>query len=348
MSFSRDQIAAAATAAGLPQADVARLLAALPAGPARAQPRFDLIHLLWYGGALLILGAMTLFATLAFAQMGGVGLTATAIVYAAGFVLAGRHLWHRGLTTPGGLMIAIAVGMAPMAVFGLQEMSDQWGTMGDPGNYRDFYRWVHGSFVPMELATLAAGALALCFFRFPFIVAIMAFALWFLSMDLAPWVFHGQDLSWDQRRDLSLYFGLALMLLAWGVDLAARQADFAFWLHLVGAVTFWGGLTLQDGGSGWAQAAYCAINVGLVLLAVFLGRRVYAVFGMIGIMVYLGHLVADVFADSLLFPFVLTLIGLAVMGAGLWLYPRRHRADLWLDRSLPPALRQLRPAHART
>ncbi|OYX11756.1 MAG: hypothetical protein B7Z15_11170 [Rhizobiales bacterium 32-66-8] len=344
MSFTRDQIAAAAASADISPEAVARLLSALPSG--RTAPRFDLIHLLWYGGALLILGAMTLFATLAFAQMGGAALTATALVYAVGFVLAGRHLWQRGLTTPGGLMIAIAVGMAPMAVFGIQDLTGAWGAGGDPGTYRDFYRWINGSFVPMELATLAAGALALWFYRFPFIVAIMAFAIWFLSMDLAP-LLYGQDLGWDQRRDLSLYFGLGVMLIAWIVDLTARQADFAFWLHLVGALTFWGGLTLQDGGSGWAQAGYCAINLALLLLSVFLARRVYAVFGMIGIMVYLGHLVADVFQDSLLFPFALTALGLLVMGAGLWLYPRRQRAELWLARSLPPALLRLRPAHAR-
>ncbi|MFG1398913.1 hypothetical protein [Roseixanthobacter pseudopolyaromaticivorans] len=352
MSFTREQIAEAAASAAIAPDAVARLLAALPQTPATgasamAKPRFDLTHLLWYGGALIILGAMTLFATLAFAQMGGVALTTTAVAYAAVFLIAGHHLWRRGLTTPGGLMVAIAVGMAPLAVFGIQDSLAAWGPEGNPGTYVDFYRWIHGSWVPMELATLAAGALALYFYRFPFIVAVIAFALWFLSMDLAPVLFHRPDLGWEERRDVSLYFGLAVLAIAWVVDLAATRADFAFWLHLVAAVTFWGGLTFQDGGTEWSKMLYCLINVGLVLLAIFLARRVYAVFGAIGICIYLGHLVVDVFKDSLLFPFALSALGVAVMGAGLWLYPRRQIFAAWIDRTLPAPLRRLRPAHAR-
>ncbi|OZA95828.1 MAG: hypothetical protein B7X67_25010 [Rhizobiales bacterium 39-66-18] len=343
MSYTREQIEEAATAAAIGPGAVARLLAALPPDPsphaaAMAKPRFDLTHLLWYGGALTIIGAMTLFATLAFAQMGGVALALTAIVYAGVFLIAGDQVWRRGLTTPGGLMIAVAVGMAPLAVFGIQDALGAWGTQGTPGTYVDFYRRIHGSWLPMEFATLAAGALALYVYRFPFIVAIMAFALWFLSLDLAPVLFYAPDLSLDERRDVSV---------AWAVDLAATRADFAFWLHLVAAVTFWGGLSLQDGGTEWSMALYCLINVGLVLLAIFLARRVYAVFGAIGICIYVGHLVGAVFKDSLLFPFALSVLGVAVMGAGLWLYPRRQAFAAWIDRTLPAPLRRLRPAHAR-
>lgn len=347
MSYTREQITAAAVAAGVAPDTLDRLLSALPAQGSVAQPRFDLTHLLWYGGALLVLAAMTLFATLAFSQMGGIALTVTAIVYAGLFLTAGTHLWRRGLTTPGGLMVAIAVGMAPMAVFGFQDSVGAWGAGGDPGTYRDFYRWIKGGWVPMELATIAAGMLALRVYRFPFIVAIIAFALWFLSMDLAPLLFHGEELGWEQRRDLSLYFGLALILIAWAVDLFASGGDFAFWLHLVAAVTFWGGLTFQDGGSEWSKALYCAINIGLILFSVFMARRVYAVFGTIGIMVYLGHLVAEVFRDSLLFPFALSAVGVAVMGAGLWLYPRRQIIAGWIEHKLPTPVQRLRPAHAR-
>ncbi len=345
--FSRDQIAAAASAAGIEPEAAARLLAALPAAPAQAQPRFDLTHLLWYAGALIILGAMTLFATLAFARMGGPALALTALAYAGIFLVAGHHLWRQGLTTPGGLMVAIAVGMAPLAVFGIQDSLSAWGGAGDPGNYRDFYRWVNASWVPMEVATIAAGLAALCFYRFPFIVAVIAFAVWFLSMDLAPLVFHAQTPDWDQRAKMSLGFGLAVILIAWSVDIASKSGDFAFWLHLVGAITFWGGLTSLDRGGEWTKAVYCLLNVGLILLSVFLMRRVYAVFGAMGVCAYLGHLVSDVFQDSLLFPFALSGVGLLVMAAGLWLYPRRQKAARVLDDMLPGPLKRLRPAHAR-
>jgi AhpC/TSA family len=44
-------------------------------------------------------------------------------------------------------------------------------------------------------------------------------------------------------------------------------------------------------------------------------RRVYAVFGALGISIYLGHLADVVFKDSLLFPFALSLIGIAIIAA---------------------------------
>ena len=48
-------------------------------------------------------------------------------------------------------------------------------------------------------------------------------------------------------------------------------------------IAFWGAVTATSGGSPLDKALYCAMNVVLLFLSVFLGRRVYAVFGVIGI-----------------------------------------------------------------
>ncbi|MBP0651784.1 hypothetical protein J8J40_32460, partial [Mycobacterium tuberculosis] len=81
-----------------------------------------------------------------------------------------------------------------------------------------------------------------------------------------------------------------MIALAWARDLGfRRRADFGFWLHLFGAMTFWGALTAGRAGSEVTAAAYCAVNVALLLVSVYLGRRVFAVFGTIGIAFYLGH-----------------------------------------------------------
>lgn len=307
-------------------------------------PRFDLPHLLWYAGALIVIGAMGLFTTLAFARWGGQALTITAALYALLFTVLGRHLWQRQLQTPGGLSVAIAVTMAPLFVFGVQDMFGWW-THADPGDYRDFYRWVKASWLPMELATIAAGVLALSFFRFPFLVAPIAVALWFMSMDLVPWIF-GEDWNdWDQRRIVSLWFGLGMIVLAWLVDLKTKQ-DLAFWLHLFGLMAFWGGLTLSDSDSELAKAVYCLINVALLATAIFLQRRAYAVFGAIGVSMYLHHLAESVFASSLLYPFALSLVGLLILGAGLFYYRHEATIEHALKAHLPTPLQRLRPHHA--
>jgi hypothetical protein len=177
-------------------------------------------------------------------------------------------------------------------------------------------------------------------------MAPIAFALWFMSMDLVPWIFGEDWNSWEQRKLVSLWFGLAMLIVAWGVYLRAK-GDFAFWLHLFGLLAFWCGLTLLDSDSELARAFYCLVNVALLVLALFLQRRAYAVFGALGVAAYLHHLASEVFADSLLYPFALSLIGLGVIGAGLSLHKRRAALERMLSERLPPALQSLRPAHAR-
>jgi hypothetical protein len=182
---------------------------------------------------------------------------------------------------------------------------------------------------------------------FPFIVSIIAVVLWFMSMDLTPWVFGTSSLDWEMQRRVSVWFGLAVIAVAWGVDYRQRGGDFAFWLHLFGLMAFWGGITATASSSEIGKALYCLLNVGLLLLAVVLMRRVYAVFGAFGICIYLGHLAEVVFKDSLLFPFALSLIGVAVIGAGLFYHRKQAAIAVWLPSVLPEAILRFRPAHAR-
>ncbi|HEY4165083.1 MAG TPA: hypothetical protein VGM59_18600 [Dongiaceae bacterium] len=355
----RSDFEAAAEAGIITQDQALRLVAffrargAAPApadAPAAPPARFDVSHLLWYAGALIVIGALSLFTTFAFEQMGPKALTITALAYGAGFVALGGFLWRRpGLRTPAGLIVACAVAMTPMVVYGIQAQYDLWPMpFNDPGSYSDFFEWMNASWVYMDVATILAGILAIRFFPFPFIAAIVAYALWFLSMDLTPWIFHTENFTWEMRDTVSMWFGVALIAVAWVLDLKKwRAGDFAFWLHLCGVVAFWGGLSVQDSDNEMLKAVYCLINVGLMVLAVFLMRRVYAVFGAIGVSMYLGYLAEDVFRDSLLFPMALSAIGLAIIGLGIWYFRRRHQLALWMATVFPPQLQKLRPIHAR-
>jgi len=304
----------------------------------------DLPHLLWYTGALIVIGAMGLFSTLAFARWGGFALTMTAAVYAVLFTAFGRHLWQRQLTTPGGLCLTIAVTMTPLFVFGIQDVLGWW-SHSDPGDYRDFFRWIRASWLPMEVTTIAAGLIVLTFYRFPFLIAPIAVALWFLSMDLVPWIFGEAWSGWDQRRIVSLWFGFGMIATAWWVDVKART-DLAFWLHLFGLIAFWGALSATQSGNEFAKAIYCLINIVLLIGAVFLQRRAYAVFGAIGISLYLGHLAGHVFQDSILYPFALSFVGLLILGAGLFYHRHQGAIGIAVHTFLPKGLQHLRPAHA--
>ncbi|RTL88550.1 MAG: hypothetical protein EKK29_04575 [Hyphomicrobiales bacterium] len=322
----------------------ARLATAPPAG---AAPRYDFVHMLWYAGALIVLGAMGMFSTMAFGLWGDGALLATAAIYAAVFLAAGAVLWRRGLRTPGGLLVTCAVGMAPLAIYSLQSLLGH-SPIDAPGGYRDFYIWIKSSWLPMELGTIAAASLALMVFPFPFLTMIIAFCLWFLSMDLTPWLMGVDDFTFDQRATVSMYFGLVVIALAWLIDLRKwKNGDFAFWLHLGGLMAFWGGLTMQHSGSELGKALYCLVNVGLVFLSIFLMRRAYAVFGAVGVTMYLGYLSSEVFKDSILFPFALSGVGVALIAFGLVFHKYGPALGVALRELLPEHSQRLRPAHAR-
>jgi hypothetical protein len=352
--FTIDDIAAARDAGAIDAPAYDRLTQFLAsrrasAGEATAQaPRYDFVNLLWYAGALIVLGAMGMFSTTAFGLWGDKALLVTAVVYAVVFAFAGAYLWRRrGLRTPGGLLIACAVGMAPLGIFALQSMFGV-NPAGEARPYGDFYVWIKSSWLPMELGTIAAASVALLAFPFPFLVMIIAFSLWFMSMDVTPWLMGVEEFTWDQRATVSMYFGLAVLAVAWLVDLKRwRNGDFAFWLHLFGLMAFWGGLTAQHSGDELGKALYCAINIGLIFLSLFLMRRAYAVFGAIGVTTYLGYLASSVFKDSILFPFALSGIGVLLIVFGLLFHRYGAAIAETIGELTPPALRGLRPAHAR-
>ena len=137
-----------------------------------------------------------------------------------------------------------------------------------------------------------------------------------------------------------------MIIVAWTIDVRSRQ-DLAFWLHLFGLLAFWGGLTATESDSQLSKALYCLINVGLIGLGLFLQRRAYALFGGLGVAVYLHDLAERVFRDSLLYPLALSMIGLAIIGAGLLLHRHGPALERALQARLPKALAAFRPTHAR-
>jgi len=315
--------------------------------PAAGRARFNGVNVLWYLGALIVLGSMTLFSTTAFGLWGAKALIVTAVLYGATFLFAGSALWRRDLRTPGGLLIVCAIGMAPLFIFAAQSLAGNDPTDAS-GAYRGFYIWVKSSFLPMEIGTIVAALAALAFFPFPFITMIIAFALWFMSMDLTPFLMQTDHFTYDQRASVSMAFGALTLAVAWLVDLKSwKNGDFAFWLHLFGLMAFWGGLTEHHSGGEFSKALYCGVNLALVALSIFLMRRAYSVFGGVGVTLYLGYLANDVFQGSILFPFALSAIGLGVIGVGLFFHYYGERIARALGALLPNHLKELRPFHAR-
>ena len=306
------------------------------------RPRFDLPHVAYYFGALVVISAMTWFMTLGWERFGGGGMLVISLSYALVFAVAGALLWReRGLKVPGGLLVTAAVSMTPLAVYGFETMTGAW-LQGAPGEYADFYAYVKGAWFPMEAATIVAGLVALRFFRFPFLTAPIAFALWFMSMDLTPLIYGEHYYEAQGYQVVSLVFGLVVLVGAYVVDRRTEE-DYAFWGYLFGMFAFWGGLTLLEGGGELNWFFYGLTNAGLIVLSVLLQRRVFVVFGALGVFGYVGHLAWEIFEDSLLFPFVLSAAGLGIIALGILYARNREKIEGAMMRAVPAGIRRALP-----
>ncbi|MFQ5544020.1 MAG: DUF2157 domain-containing protein [Nitrospiria bacterium] len=306
--------------------------------------RFNLANVVYYFGALVVISAMTWFMTLGWERFGGGGIFLISLAYGICFVLVGFWLWReRGIKVPGGLLVTAAVWMTPLAIYGLEKYAGLW-PKGNPASYQDYYVWIKGSWILMEISTVIAGLIALRFIQFPFLTAPISFSLWFLSMDITPFLLGKDDFTWDERRWVSLLFGLAMLMVTYCIDRRTKE-DYAFWGYLFGLMAFWGGLTLMRSDSELSKFLYCMVNIGLVFLSVFLDRKAFVVFGSLGVFGYLGHLAYDVFKNSMVFPFALSLIGLGIIYLGIQ-YQRHHEAiQQWAFHLLPEGLRKNLPSN---
>ena len=303
------------------------------------EPGSGVSRLLFYMGALIVIGAMTWFMSETWDKFGGSGVALIASGYAAAFLLFSRRV-RRYSETLAGLFIIMAVCMTPLAVYGIQKATGLW--LEDyPGTYRNFYTYIKSGWFTMELVTISAGLLSLRFARIPLAVLPVAFSLWFMSLDISPVIF-GSGHDWHIRRMVSVWFGISMTIIAVLADRRTR-VDYAKWLYIFGVASFWVGLSLLDNNSELSKIGYCALNVLLTFAGVLLERRVFVVFGAIGVFSYIGHLAWQVFRGSMLFPFVLSGVGLLVIYLG-WIY-HSHEAKIaifvrritpaWLSRLLP-------------
>lgn len=313
-----------------------------------ANARFTGGNVLYYLGGMLAIAACTLFSTLAVEKWGMPILLDMSLVYILCTLTLTIWMDARNQVVPAGLFATLTIALVPLAVFSLQHVMGFWADSAAPAHYRDFHALVDWRWLIMELATLLAGSIMLWRFRYGFLVMPIAVTLFYMGMDLVPALFMHADSGsafsadgWAVRQQIAMVFGLLMLVLAFVVDVRSRSGvDYAFWLYLFGLLSFWGSLSTMGNGDLGGKLTYLTINMLLILLGAVLGRRMFAVFGGIGVTVMLGELSWGMFKDSFMFVALLTLLGFALIGAGLW-WSRHEQRICDRLRSLLPESMQL-------
>ena len=337
MELNRKSLEAAVKEGILSQDQAERLYLFLEEAPSSG-PRFDMTHVLYYLGGMIAIGAMTLFMNLGWEAFGGWGIFFISLCYAGIGLKLALSFERRGYPVPSAICATFVVALTPLAIYGLQQGMGWWP---DESVYRDYHRYIRWHWLYLEFGTLMAGAAAAWRFRYPFLLMPIAATLWYMSMDIASMLVMGVA-DFELRSLVSTYFGLAMIGLAFWVDIRGfRSGDYAFWLYLFGVMTFWGGISMRHSDSELAKFIYCSINLMMILTGVVLVRRVFVVFGAMGVGGYLAHLANAVFKDSWLFPITLTAIGLGIIYLGILWQKNEQAVTAKIRSRLPGRLREL-------
>lgn len=299
--------------------------------------RLNLTNVLYYMGGLFAICAMSLFMGLGWEAFGGWGLLGFSLVYGAvGLTFAGSFK-KRGAPVASGICAAFVIVLTPLALYGMMEALGLWPVDAD---YHDYFNTVRWYWVYLELGTLAVGVVMVYFYRYPFLQMPIVLTLWFLCLDLTSWIV-GEAPGFSLYNQVSMYFGVAMIVAAFCVDIRAKASKgHAFWLYLMGVVAFWSGLSLHSSDDEISKLIYFCINLGLIGIGAVIIRRVFVIFGAIGCAIYLGHLAYGVFSDSWFFPAALSVIGFGIVWLGLLWQKHEGAINRKIRRRLPLFLGQ--------
>lgn len=296
--------------------------------------------ILYYLGGCIAIGAMTIFMNLGWETFGGRGLSAIALIYAVASLILAEYFQKKSLMIPAGIMAALAISMVPLFVYGIQTILGYFETHT---TYRIFHRIVDPRWIIIEFSTVIAGLLVLLRYRIGFILLPVCVALFYLSMDLVPFLYYPEHSLMGFYPRVAVWFGLCMLVAALVTDLCDHSTqDFAFWLYLFGVLTLWVGISVESSNLLSAKLLYIGFNLLLIAVGTCLMRKAFLVFGGLGVLIMLGDLSRTIFNDSIGFPFSLTALGLLTIGIGiLW---QRHEQAIQkrVTRILPPALVTLR------
>ncbi|MCL1946730.1 MAG: hypothetical protein FWF51_06210 [Chitinivibrionia bacterium] len=295
---------------------------------------------LYYGGGLLIISAMTWLMKISWDGFGINGIIAISTFYFIAFLLAGNYLqFKKNMEVAGGILFSVAVAMTPLLTFSILKRYDFF-PMG--WSYDEYYVWIKGKWIVLEISTILVALPILFKARFPFIVFLIAGSLWFFSMDIVPIIQEKQNITWTQRAEISNVFGFLMIAIGYFADIKFKK-DYSFWMYLFGLLTLSAGLSVFESQYLDKLIIFGLINVLMILFALFVNRDVFIVFGTLGIMQFLGRLSWEFFRDSALFPFYLTITGILLIAAGIFFQKNRKIIEENVINKLPNFILDSRP-----
>eukprot|EP01088_Endostelium_zonatum_P017470 TRINITY_DN5172_c0_g1_i1.p1 TRINITY_DN5172_c0_g1~~TRINITY_DN5172_c0_g1_i1.p1 ORF type:complete len:441 (-),score=77.29 TRINITY_DN5172_c0_g1_i1:150-1472(-) len=242
----------------------------------RAEKRFTttLEDLGYVSGALLIIGSLTWFTSLAYENKDSLALFYLGLFYVFGFGSTGLYFWHKTTTDyskiVGGIFLTVAVSVSPVATFALDRYYD-WSLY--------LYR---GSLEASTLAGFSLIALALANFS-PLLIPLNISACALVGSLLVPVT------AANNHNVSNLEFcllGLATLVVGYS---STKIPSYSFWFYLFGLFEFCGSLTAEYNSAGTSETfkiTFFLIHLALFASALPLNQAMFFLFGGYGICLF--------------------------------------------------------------
>jgi len=267
---------------------------------------------------------------------------ALSLGFATFYLVVGNNLWNKkNLKIPAGLLITLAVSLTPLFLYGFQKYIGVW-SQSSKINYHDYYFLMNKQLIYLELGTIFTTLLALRFYKFAFLTFPLAISFWCLSIDITLFIFYKYEYSFEEKSIVSCIFGIICLAISYCVDKKYKEDDFAFWGYLFGLITFYVGIfCLHKNEIG--KFLLFILGLLMIILSVYLRRRVFAIFGIISIIIYLGYLSYDIFKDSFMFSISLAIIGSSIITLGIKYQKNKKNIESLAESLFPRFLLKWRP-----
>jgi hypothetical protein len=288
------------------------------------------VQVLIWVGTIALIGAHAWWSTDGYESLGiGIVLVLT-LVWQAAFLVAAEWGRRRGYALLETAFAAIVVFYTPLTAYSLERVLGvdfRWR------DFDDFYPWVSGGWVFMEIAAIAVAVLALARYRRPFLMLPLTLFTGFLAMDGATRALGG----WQHEAAVEhVVLAVGGLMLAAAVALDYRGwRRFAFWPHLAAVWLIVWGLELLCG-EHHTLGLFFAAAIALAL-GIWLARVTYLALGGV-----FGWAALSVSAHGAAFPFLLMLGGIGFIALAIWLARVDSPVRRWLaERGLPAPQRDL-------
>jgi len=298
------------------------------------QAQFKTSHILYYLGGLVAISAMTLFMNQGFEKFGFVGLFFIGLFYISLCLVLRHHYERKGFLIPASIFATLVVCLTPLLVYSLQRHFGWWP---DESSYQQYHRVIDWHWFWLELSTLLVAVIMLYLYRYPFLVMPLAAKLWYMSIDVCVMLYSDTD-NFILRCWVSFVLGIVIIVLAIFVDFRNRSPlDYSHWLYTFGVITIWGSLFMLIPEDHWGAGYLLAISLIFIVCGALLRRRVFLIFGGIGLFRVLSYLTIEVFTDSLIYPLVLSAIGVGIVLIGIYWQKHELFIAMTLAEFLPSA-----------